>query len=227
MKNELTIAQTSPLQTKRAALLIRRSNLIDGFAGAAQNGGKIGRLYREIKTTNEFLETLDEITATVPARSQSDTPRFVVSSYFLHECFKKLTADQSEQFSFITGVELEGTRVLNQLLELEHDKRNLVGVTANAGFTHRLLITLERFKHRLLAHFHSHPGSGAEATKPSGIDERFQTRLERAGHVAIAAIFSRDGFVRFFRIDGEFEVEVFGEGVLRREDNIFKLTNLD
>lgn len=227
MKNQLTIAQPSPFETKRAALLIRRNNTIQKFIDTAQNGGKLGRFYREIKTTNAFLNTLDAIAAAVPTRSQSDIPRFVVSSYFLHECFKKLTADQSEQFSFITGVELDGTLVLNQLLELEHDKRNLVGVTANSGFTHRLLIRLERFKHRLLAHFHSHPGNGAEATKPSGIDERFQTRLEKAGHLAIAAIFSRDGFIRFFRVDGEFEVEVFGEGVERREENIFKLTKFD
>lgn len=227
MRNELTIAQPTPLDNKRAALLIRRNNLIENFVTNARQGGKLGRFCREIKATNEFLNTLDEIWAEMQAKPQTNVPHFVVSSYFLHECFKKLTADQSEQFSFITGVELDGTFVLNQLLELEHDKRNVVGVTANSGFTHRLLITLERFKHRLLAHFHSHPGNGAEATHPSGIDERFQSRLEQGGHPAVAAIFSRDGFIRFFRLNGEFEMEVFGEGVEKHERNIFHLTHLD
>lgn len=227
MRNEFTIAQPSPLETKRAALLIRRNNLIEQFAVSARQSGKLGRFCREIKTTNEFLKTLDEIAAELQAKHRASVPRFVVSSYFLHECFKKLTADHSEQFSFITGVELDGTLVLNQLLELEHDKRNVLGVTANSGFTHRLLITLERFKHRLLAHFHSHPGNGADATHPSGTDERFQKRLEQAGHLAVAAIFSRDGFIRFFRMDDKFEIEVFGEGVQKHEHNIFQLTNLD
>lgn len=173
MRQELTIAQPSPLETKRAALLMRRNNLIDNFAGTARQAGKLGRFYREIKYTNEMIKTLDDIAANLQVKECADMPVFVVSSFFLHECFKKLTADKSEQFSFITGVEVEGTLVLNQLLALEHDKRTVLGVTANSGFTHRLLITLERFKHRLLAHFHSHPGNGAEATHPSGTDQGF------------------------------------------------------
>lgn len=227
MRHALTIAQSSPLETRRAALLLRRNALIDNFVDSAKEGGKLGRSYREIKSTNNFLKILDEIASAMQVKPHAEIPRFVVSSYFLHECFKKLTADQSEQFSFITGVELEGTLVLNQLLELEHDRRTPGGVTAQTGFTHRLLITLERFKHRLLAHFHSHPGKGPDSTHPSGIDERFQTRLEKAGHLAVGAIFSRDGFIRFFRIDGRFEVEVFGEGVHKHEYNIFQLTHLD
>lgn len=227
MKNELTIAQTSPLETKRAALLIRRNVLIETFTQQAmKSNDRLGRFCREIKSTNEFLKTLDEIAAEFHTKQHNGLPRFVVSSYFLHECFRKLTADQSEQFSFITGVEIEGAFVLNQLLELEHDKRTPGGVTAQPGFTHRLLITLERFKHRLLAHFHSHPGKGPESTHPSGIDEAFQTRLEKGGHLAVAAIFSRDGFIRFFRMDGKFDVEVFGEGVQKYDHNIFQLTHI-
>ena len=227
MKNQLTIAQASPLETKRAALLIRRNRLVESFVQAASTRGKLGRYYREIKRTNEFISTLDQIAADIQPKRRSSVPRFVVSSYFLHECLRKLTADQSEQFSFITGVEVDGALVLNQLIELEHDRRTQLGVTANAGFTHRLLIRLEQFGHRLLAHFHSHPGRGPGSTHPSGTDEKFQQRLENAGHAAVAAIFSRDGFVRFFRMDGKFEVEVFGEGVEEHENHVFKITSIN
>jgi hypothetical protein len=226
MNTRLTISQPTPLATKRAALLLRRNRLVEGFVQAASTRSKLGGHYREIKHTNELIETLDQIAAGTEARAHS-VPRFVVSSFFLHECFKKLTADQSEQFSFITGVELGGALVLDQLIELEHDKRTQLGVIANAGFTHRLLIRLEQFGHRLLAHFHSHPGRGPESTHPSGIDEKFQQRLESAGHQAVAAIFSRDGFVRFFRMEGKFEIEVFGEGVEQHEAHIFKIAAVD
>jgi len=227
MNTRLTISQPTPLATKRAALLLRRNRLVEGFVQAAGTRGKLGGFYREIKHTNELIETLDQIAASLQQRAHCGVPRFVVSSFFLHECFRKLTADQSEQFSFITGVEIAGALVLDQLIELEHDKRTQLGVTANADFTHQLLIRLEQFGHRLLAHFHSHPGRGPGSTHPSGIDEKFQERLERAGHQTVAAIFSRDGFVRFFRLDGKFEIEVFGEGVEQHEAHIFKITAVD
>ena len=98
-------------------------------------------------------------------------PRYAVSSLFLHESFKKLTADPDEQFFFVTGTEVNGVMVLDQWAEFAHQKRSMVGVTADTRSTHKLLIRLEQFGHKLLAHFHSHPGNGADATHPSGIDE--------------------------------------------------------
>jgi len=153
--------------------------------------------------------------------------RYAASSLFLHESFKKLTADQDEQFFFVTGTEIEGTLVLDQWAEFAHQKRSVVGVTADTRSTHSLLIKLEKFGHRLLAHFHSHPGKGVEATRPSGTDRRFQERLESAGHVAVMVIFSRDGFVRFVRLDQSVEVQIHGQGVEEHEPGIYRLTNLD
>jgi len=75
----------------------------------------------------------------------------------------------------------------------------------------------------LFAHFHSHPGNGPGATHPSGTDENFQRRLERAGHLAPMAIFSRDGYVRFVRLDQNFEIEIYGECA----PDIYRLQNLD
>ncbi len=150
-----------------------------------------------------------------------------MSSFFLHECAKKLTADADEQFFFITGSEVEGVYVLDQCAEFAHQRRTRMGVVADMPATHNLLIKLEHFGHKLLAHFHSHPGKGPSATHPSGTDENFQGRLEKAGHLALMAIFSRDGYVRFVRLDKNVELEIYGEGVETYAPGIYRLKNID
>ena len=45
--------------------------------------------------------------------------------------------------------------------------------------------------------------------------------------MALGAIFSRDGYVRFFRLDRSFEIEIYGEGVEKHEDNVYRLTHID
>src|SRR6202165_4248528 len=219
--------KTTHLDEKRTALVERREKLIGRFNQAARGRKSMARLFAEIHRANQFLDSLERIAAETTTKRESCHRRYAVSSLFLHESFKKLTADQDEQFFFITGSEVESVLVLDQWAEFAHQKRSMMGVTADTRSTHSLLIKLEQFKHRLLAHFHSHPGTGADATWPSGTDENFQKRLESAGHVAVMAIFSRDGFVRFVRLDQNLEIEIYGEGVEQHEAGIYRLTNLD
>jgi hypothetical protein len=216
------------VQTERKRLIKKRETLLEAFTKASVAGRpkRLSELFIKICQTNEFLKSLDQIDSKkrdlAPARR-----RYAISSLFLHESFTKLTADQDEEFFFITGNEVGGVFVLDQWAEFAHQKRNMVGVTADTRSTHKLLIKLEQFGHRLLAHFHSHPGNGPDSTNPSGIDESFQRRLESAGHVAVMAIFSRDGFVRFVRLDQNLEIEIYGEGVEQHAPGIFRLINLD
>ena len=214
------------LQTKRASLLLKRDRLLEGFSAATKSSksAKMQRLCQDLRQTNEFLDTLSRLEV---EKRQPSGNHYVVSSFFLHQCFKDLTADKDEQFFFITGSEVEGRFVLDQKAEFQHSKRSMVGVVGNMTATHRLLITLEQFGHRLLAHFHSHPGNGAAATRPSGTDEGFQKRLEDAGYPTVAAIFSRDGYVRFLRLDEDLKIEIHGTGVEDLGKNIYRLTNLD
>lgn len=184
---------------------------------------RYGEIYNKIRQTSEFLEAIEQIR--LRAKEQAERSRhFTVSTVFLQEAFKKLTADRDEQFNFVTGVDLPGNHIMTQMLDLQHLKRTMLGVTADPRDTHQLLIRLEMAGHRLLAHFHSHPGKGAGSTFPSGIDERFQNDLERGGHTALMAIFSRDGFIRFIRLKDQFALTVFGEGIERVEDNVYRLT---
>jgi hypothetical protein len=216
------------VRSERERLTKKRDAMLAAFTRAASSGKpkRLSELFIKICQTNTFLRSLENI----DHKQIETTPglrRYAVSSLFLHESFTKLTADQDEEFFFITGNEVEGVFVLDQWAEFAHQKRSLVGVTADPRSTHRLLIKLEQFGHRLLAHFHSHPGNGAEATHPSGIDQNFQKRLESAGHVAVMAIFSRDGFIRFVRLDQDVEIEIYGQGVEKHAPGVYKLTNFN
>jgi hypothetical protein len=228
MKQSTSHPDNNHMNEKREELIHRREQLITRFASAArsQQSKRTSRCYKEIGLTNEFLDTLDQIAAE-SVEASGAVPRYVVSSWFLHDCFKKLTIDRNEQLIYITGPVVHGIAVLDQSVEIEHDKRTMVGVSANTRSTHRLLIHLEKFGHRLLGHFHSHPGNGADATHPSGIDEQFQRRLEAGGHQAVAAIFSRDGFVRFLRMDSKVQIEIYGQGVEQYAENVYRLTEID
>ncbi len=220
----------SHLEEKHEELVSRREGLLTKFTETARitkPDAPLGDLFERIQTTNEFLHSLDRIANEVKEKPDGSVPRYTVSSLFLHDNFRKLTADLNEQFVFITGTEVNGTFVLDQTADLDHERRTPGGVTADTRSSHKLLIKLEQFGHRLLAHFHSHPGRGAESTRPSGIDENFQRRLESAGHKAVMAIFSRDGYVRFLRLDAQFKIEIYGEGVEKYAENIYRLTKID
>ena len=214
------------LEEQRKHLVEKREKLLGKFNDAARRRKATARVCTEIRRANEFLETLDRIEAE-NTRLSTGPRHYTVSSLFLHECFKKLTADQNEQFFFITGPEIDENLVLDQCAEFAHQRRSPMGVVAHMPSTHNVLIRLEQFGHKFLAHFHSHPGTGPDATHPSGIDEGFQRRLESAGHLALMAIFSRDGFIRFVRLDQNFEIEIYGEGVRNHAPGIYQLTKLD
>src|SRR5258706_2127984 len=157
------------LKTERQRLLKKRQSLLEAFTRAAgsRKQKQLSQLFIKIQQTNGFLESLELIEAdTKPRREDSGRHRYAVSSLFLHESFKKLTADRDEQFFFITGSEIDSVLVLDQWAEFAHQKRSMVGVTGEPRATHKLLIKLEQFGHRLLAHFHSHPGNRADATRP-------------------------------------------------------------
>ncbi|HXS95076.1 MAG TPA: hypothetical protein VN736_10755 [Candidatus Limnocylindrales bacterium] len=215
------------IDQEREKLRKKRDRLIVNFAKAAEAGKqkRLSELFLSIRQANDFLESLEQIAKHVPEGKPAR--RYTVSSLFLQESFKKLTASADEEFVFITGSEIDGVLVLDQWAEFAHEKKSPLAVTGDVRATHSLLIRLENFGHRLLASFHSHPGRGAEATAPSGTDERFQKRLEAAGHIAVMAIFSRDGFIRFLRLDSDIDIQVFGTGVEKHGPGIFRLTSLD
>jgi hypothetical protein len=215
------------LETK-ARVTRTRTRLVALYSSAVEknNMRSMNYLNKKLQESVHMLDSLAEIETELLAQ-KSSARRFVVSSLFLHECFRELTLDSKEQFVFISGCEADGIMVLDQRCGFEHVSRTAAGVEGEIRSTHRLLCKLEQCGHRLLSHMHSHPGRGIGATMPSPTDRAFQERLERGGYPTVAAVFSRDGYIRFFRLDHEFELEIHGKGVEEVEPNVFHLTHLN
>ncbi len=226
MNNIEQVTSNTSLEQEIELLLAERRELLLSFVEATQlnKPSKMGRVFQRLRQTNKFLNSLERIAKSIVVKKQHAGRQYAVSSLFLHECYKTLTPDHDEQFFFLTGAIVGGVNVLDQRLEFKQSKRSIVSVVGNHADTHRLLIKLEQYGHRLLAHFHSHPGNGLEATRPSGTDTGFQKRLEDAGYPTVAAIFSRDGYIRFFRLDDDLEIEIYGSGVEQHGKNSFRIT---
>ena len=118
------------LDAKRHELIERRETLIHQLGQAARclEDDLARQKLEHVERANEFIATLDGLAR--EAREARERRRYVVSSLFLHESFKKLTADQDEQFFFVTGTEIGGALVLDQWAEFAHQKRSMMGVTA-------------------------------------------------------------------------------------------------
>jgi proteasome lid subunit RPN8/RPN11 len=228
MWRQKTNTGSKKLHETREYLVRTRGRLLALYAAATQKNHRerMNHLNRRLQETNQTLNSLCQIETELLGRTPGGN-RFLVSSVFLQQCFKELTADSKEQLFFITGPEAGGLLVLDQKCGFDHVSRTPVGVEGETRSTHSLLCKLEKLGHRLLAHFHSHPGHGIGSTVPSLTDRNFQERLERGGYPAVAAVFSRDGFIRFFRLDHKFEVQIYGEGVEEVEPNVFHLTHLN
>lgn len=171
------------------------------------------------------------VPAGVPARPH-DRIRFVVDSLFLAGAKRFLIGkhpDQAagvrERFHYVTGIRVDRqTYVLTHLIPVDYSDQSAVYLRVDDSSNIVALASLDRWGTPLVAHFHSHPGRGPGATFPSGTDRRFQERLERGSHIAIGAIYSQDGYVRFFAgDDSRFEVRVFGNQIKEIETNVYKI----
>ena len=83
------------IETERTRLIKKRQQLVNAFNRAAETGKhkRLSELFIKIQQTNEFLQSLDAIGAAGTQR-KGGPRRYAVSSLFLHESFRKLTADQ-------------------------------------------------------------------------------------------------------------------------------------
>lgn len=162
-----------------------------------------------------------------PKPQAKGIPAYVVSSWFLLDCYKWLTRSRTEELCFVTGVEQDEKRHLERRCEFQMAAKSASGAEGDLASMARALLEMDKFGHRFLAHFHSHPFEGAAGTLPSSTDRDFQQRLEKGKYQAIGAIFSRDGYVRFFANGNPFNVIVFGKGVEDVEDKVFKLVGVE
>lgn len=157
--------------------------------------------------------------------------RYRIGSLFLKECFDYLTSSPDEVIHLVSGMELEKNLFILDRLEKIKYQASMVGAKADVKDLFKKLIEMdEGYSHALLSVFHSHPFGGVAGTCPSGIDRNLQGNLEKSGYRSIQAIFSRDGYVRFFSNKLSFEIEVYGRGVEKISEHgnekIFKLSEI-
>lgn len=143
--------------------------------------------------------------------------KYVVSSRLLYECFHYLNQDKcNESLVDVSGIRFNEAYVMMERMEcVEHDTRNSVYARSNLMSTYRTLMRIDSYGGLLAGVFHIHPGKGPGSIDPSATDINDQARREKMGMKAIGAIFSRDGYFRFFSKDLGFNVEVVGKGVKR------------
>ena len=159
----------------------------------------------------------------------SSVPRYLFSSMFVAEIFDYLDdGTPDEKFCYCTGVIDKKTNTIlpAKLLGPEMSVRNPGYVKGDPCSIHSVLSELDEWHHAMLAQCHMHPGAGPDSTHPSSIDLRNHLGLE-ANYPVIGAIFVRDGFVRFFSAEKEFEVEVYGKGVRKIADKLYYIENTD
>lgn len=157
--------------------------------------------------------------------SFSSKPIYLADYTLLHKAYELLTRDEKEGFCVVTGPDInDNIFALARIIEPNMKVRSATGAKPDFGKMADLLGEMEEKQgSRLISYFHSHPGNGMGATKPSGTDHDTQDGYERGGYPSVGAIFSRDGYVRFYSHNRDFQVEVSGKGGEQVEEKIFRL----
>lgn len=154
-----------------------------------------------------------------------DKPTYRVSSWLLEEAFDYLTGLPEERITFVAGQKVgDSNYTLERMLKLDQEIQTTTRAKADVNSAAAALSRIDEYEMSFSAHLHSHPNLGKGGTIPSGKDRNFQDRLESGGHICIGGIFSRDGFVRFFSNNRDFELKIIGTGVEKlEEDRLFQL----
>ena len=173
---------------------------------------KLADVRRLVRDTVSFLAALES------------TPVYAVGSWFLKDCFNYLVQEEVEALHYVTGIQFGNTFTLDKMVTFEMNRQTAVSARGDINSTHKVLIEMEGYGHKLHACFHSHPGQGQAATFPSSIDLDYQARLEKGGYAAIGGIFSRDGYFRAFSLNNPFRINIYGKGVERIDDKLYRLT---
>ena len=153
--------------------------------------------------------------------------KYVISSRLLYECFHYLNQDRhNESLVDISGILFDETCVVMERMEcIEHDKQNSVYARSNLISTYRTLMKIDSYGGLLTGVFHIHPGKGPESIHPSFTDVNDQVRREKIGMKAIGAIFSRDGYFRFFSKSLGFNIKIVGKGVKKHDRYLYQFEN--
>lgn len=153
-----------------------------------------------------------------PPEAAQGEALYWISSATLAEAFAYLTqrgphngGGEPEWMLAVTGLRVGAMRTLEHLVEIRMSSQSFSQAAFDMADFVRVAIQLYDQGMALHAIFHSHRFAGPPT--PSSTDDHLQETLEQGGYPAIQAVFSEDGYVRFFARQRAFQVQVFGKGV--------------
>jgi len=168
--------------------------------------------------------------ASPPPSPRAEEPSYLVSSATLAQAYAQLTRQgpgdgpEPEWMLAVTGIKQDTLRTLEHLIDVKLATQSTTRAAFDMQDFARIALTLHEQGLALHAIFHSHRFAGPP--QPSEVDWRLQTLLDKGGYPAIQAVFSEDGYVRFFARQ-PFTVTVYGKGVehVDREPFLYRLTH--
>lgn len=210
------------VREKRKAMFEKLRLLVSSFK---EEDAKL--LFGYLLEDNNILKEVEELRDLLPQQKEGrDITTYMTGSWYLYECFNFLRQGTDEDIHYVTGVQIEDILTLDRLIPFYLAQKSAVYVKGDLVSSTACLIRMEELGHRLHAWFHIHPGESSDSIHPSSIDINQQKMLERGGYPVIGGIFSRDGFVRFFSIEREFEISVYGKGVEKIGEKLYRLTKI-
>lgn len=133
------------------------------------------------------------------------------------------TETEAEGLNFVAGMPFgNDIYFASSIITTPYATRSVAGASATIPAILRLTERMHDLGHSLILMMHSHPGSGIDANHPSPTDLDTQRRFEQIWNM-IGAIFSRDGYLRFFSYNLPFNVVIKGKGMERIEKNVYRL----
>jgi hypothetical protein len=217
------------IQTGNQFIENRLNDLFENLKHACENleKEKCNQLVDELLNCEEVMSGLSFCLDTLASEEKDNRQKYVVGSLFLRDCFnlllKEARKNDKESLVYVTGMKVSGLIILDRVSMPQLSEQSGVYVSVDHESSKAILCDLDKYGHGLHAWFHNHTSKGESATLPSNKDFATQERLERGGYDAVGAVFSEDGFVRFFSKQTEFKIEVFGKGVKKIEDFLFKI----
>jgi proteasome lid subunit RPN8/RPN11 len=160
-----------------------------------------------------------------PKRAEPAVSEYLVSSMFLAQCHAYLTSQAVERLHLVTGQKVgNNRRTLDYMSKVALSEQSAVGAVADPLSLKQALMEMDEWGHALYGLFHSHPGHGALATRPSSIDLATHERYERR-YPLIGCIFTKDAHLRFFSASTTFSITICGKGVstINEDEHIFKI----
>ena len=187
--------------------------------------GTAEQIYVRLRDISKMRHMLSEISEDLQPQ-EAEQPHFLMSSELLYEAFRTLCKIPTESILYGVGNRYGNTFSMERLVQLQLDESQYGYARANVSHLSKTLIELEEYGSLLTCFLHAHPGRGPQNNHPSPTDIDNQARLESGMYNAIGAIFSRDGYVRFFSDKLKYKLSISGKGVEYVSKDVYRLTQV-